>query len=218
MVVAFGHSTEGALLAGVALAASSVGIAARTFSDLGALRSRAATVVLGAAVVDDVAVLAFLPLVLGAEAGSSTVGVLFGLAAAVVFVVLVAGAGSRLARRPSERLAPSQSGRVPFVPALIQCLGLALLAEVIGLAALVGAFLASMVVAETDARDQIAERMEPLFELLVPFFFVVTAARVDLSALGDAGMAFVAAAVGRRCWPSCSDAAPAPWDSPGGSG
>jgi Kef-type K+ transport system membrane component KefB len=196
VVVAFGHSTEGALLAGVALAASSVGIAARTFSDLGALRSRAATVVLGAAVVDDVAVLAFLPLVLGAEAGSSTVGVLFGLAAAVVFVVLVAGAGSRLARRPSERLAPSQSGRVPFVPALIQCLGLALLAEVIGLAALVGAFLASMVVAETDARDQIAERMEPLFELLVPFFFVVTAARVDLSALGDAGMAFVAAAVG----------------------
>lgn len=190
-VSAFGHPGSAAVLAGVALAASSVGIAARAFSDLGSLRSRVARTVLGAAILDDVAVLAFLPLAQGVGSGASLGAALFGLGGAAAFVVLVAGAGSRLARRHAQRLAPSATGRGPFVLALGLCLGLALLAEGIGLAALVGAFLAGMVVAETHAREQVAERMEPLFELLVPFFFVVSAAQVDLEALGGGGLPFV---------------------------
>ncbi len=59
-----GVDTGLAAPAALALAASSVGIAARAFGDLGALRSAPARVVLGAAVVDDVLVLAALPLVL----------------------------------------------------------------------------------------------------------------------------------------------------------
>src|SRR5919197_3096343 len=58
LVVAFGYPLRAGSLAAVALAASSVGIAARAFSDLGAIASRPARVVFGAAVVDDVAALA----------------------------------------------------------------------------------------------------------------------------------------------------------------
>ncbi len=73
------------------------------------------------------------------------------------------------------------------------CLGLAALAERVGLAALIGAFLAGMVLAETEHSEGLQRQMEPLFDFLVPFFFVVSAARVDPGALGDAGPGFLAA-------------------------
>ncbi len=189
-----GVDTGLAAPAALALAASSVGIAARAFGDLGALRSAPARVVLGAAVVDDVLVLAALPLVLRVGAGSSTVEVTAGVIGAVAFVVAVAGVGPRLARRLGTTILDvPRIRRSPFVLALVLCLGLAALAERVGLAALIGAFLAGMVLAETEHSEGLQRQMEPLFDFLVPFFFVVSAARVDPGALGDAGPGFLAA-------------------------
>jgi Na+:H+ antiporter len=183
-----------AATAAMALAASSVGVAARAFGDLGALGSAPARVVLGAAVVDDVLVLATLPLVQRLGTGSSGAEVSAGVVGAVAFVVAVAVVGPRLARRHGTRiLEVPRIRRSPFVLALVLCLGLAALAERVGLAALIGAFLAGMVLAETDAREGLQQQMEPLFDFLVPFFFVVSAARVDPGALADAGPGFLAA-------------------------
>jgi Kef-type K+ transport system membrane component KefB len=183
-----------AATAALALAASSVGVAARAFGDLGALESPPARVVLGAAVVDDVLVLAALPLVQGVGTGSSAVEVAAGVVGAVAFVIAVAVVGPRLARRHGTRILDvPRIRRSPFVLALVLCLGLAALAERVGLAALIGAFLAGMVVAETEHRDGLQPQMEPLFDFLVPFFFVVSAARVDPGALADAGPGFLAA-------------------------
>jgi Kef-type K+ transport system membrane component KefB len=81
------------------------------------------------------------------------------------------------------------------VLALALCLGLAALAEQVGLAALVGAFVAGMVLAETREHYALERRMEPLFDFLVPFFFVVAGARMDPGALADAGAAFVSVLV-----------------------
>jgi Kef-type K+ transport system membrane component KefB len=71
------------------------------------------------------------------------------------------------------------------------CLGLAALAEQVGLAALVGAFLAGMILAETRERYELDRQMQPLYDLLVPFFFVVTGAEMDPSRLGSGNVDLV---------------------------
>lgn len=195
---AFGFSPKVSAVVALALSASSVGIAARAFADLGALRSRPARVVLGAAVLDDVIVLAALPLVLAAASGSGggpDMGVWLGVVVAIVFIALVAFGGSKLVRRFRGLLDRPRMHRAPFILALGLCLGLAAAAEQLGLAALVGAFLAGMVLAETREQYQLEHRMEPLFDFLVPFFFVVSATRLDPASLTGAGAGLAVALV-----------------------
>ncbi len=194
VLVGLGIPGEAAAPAALALAASSVGIAARAFGDLGAIGSRPARTVLGAAVVDDVLVLAALPLVLEVGSGSTAGSLVAGVLGAIAFVVVLSVIGPRLARRHLTTLMETpRIRRGPFVLALILCLGLAALAERVGLAALIGAFLAGMILAETEHREGLERQMEPLFDFLVPFFFVVSGARMDPGALGDAGPGFLAA-------------------------
>ena len=192
IVRAFGYSNRAGAVAGVALAASSVGIAARVFSDLGEVGSRPARVVFGAAVIDDVVVLAALPIALGTGGRGSVVT---GVAGAIAFVVLAAAIGTPFFRRYARVLDAPRVRRSPFVLALAVCLGLAAAAEQVGLAALVGAFLAGMVLAETRERFDLDRRMEPLFDFLVPFFFVIAGARLDPGSLGNAGAGFIAALI-----------------------
>src|SRR5439155_2217300 len=115
IVRAFGYSNRAGAVAGVALAASSVGIAARVFSDLGEVGSRPARVVFGAAVIDDVVVLAALPIALGTGGRG---GVVTGAAGAIAFVVLAAGIGTPFFRRYAGLLDAPRVRRSPFVLAL----------------------------------------------------------------------------------------------------
>src|SRR6185503_13892783 len=103
--------------------------------------------------------------------------------AALGFIVLVVAVGPHLARRHGSRLAAPAARHSAVVPALVLCLGLAALAERAGLAALVGAFLAGMVLAETREQVPLEEGMRPIADFLVPFFFVTAGARVDLNTL-----------------------------------
>src|SRR3954468_5425307 len=100
VLAAFGVPGDVAAPAALALAATPVGIAARAFGDLGAIGSRPARVVLGAAVFDDILVLAALPLVLRIGSSGGSIGsVVAGVAGAILFVALVAVVGPRLAKR-----------------------------------------------------------------------------------------------------------------------
>jgi Na+:H+ antiporter len=198
VMASFGSTVREGLLVGTALAASSVGIAARVFHDLGLAASPQARVVVGASVVDDVVVLALFPFVFGLGAhGTSWGSALIGLAGIAAFVLLVIGPASRITRRHPSLLGRPRVSRAPFVLALIICLGLAALAEQVGLAALVGAFVAGMVLAESRERYELDRRMLPLFDFLVPFFFVVAGAQMDPRALGSGnlGLAGVLVAV-----------------------
>ena len=91
-----------------------------------------------------------------------------------------------LARYPTTLKAPTftQTG---LLPAVLLCLGLAAIAGEIGLAAIIGAFLAGMVVAETRSTAQVEEAVKPLYAFFPPFFFVFIGLEVDLDALADAG-------------------------------
>jgi Kef-type K+ transport system membrane component KefB len=67
-------------------------------------------------------------------------------------------------------------------------LGLAAAASYLGLAAIIGAFLAGMIAAETEQRHTLGMQLQPILSFLVPFFFVMTGAQVNLLELGSASV------------------------------
>jgi Kef-type K+ transport system membrane component KefB len=164
--------------------------------ELGVLRSDEARIILGAAVIDDVLGLILLAVVTSAaQATASPLAIALVSLQAMAFVVFVGWAGSHVTRRYSARLDVVRRHLGLLSVGLIAMLGLAALAGVIGLAGIIGAFLAGMVLAESREREELAETVRPVYEFLVPFFFVVTGTRVTLSALGEPGTLALAAVI-----------------------
>jgi len=93
--------------------------------------------------------------------------------------------GTRVTQRWPQVLTAPRFADSPLMPAVIGCLGMAALAAQIGLAAIIGAFLAGMIVAETKEQHPIENEVAPLYAFFPPFFFVVIGAEVSLSALTD---------------------------------
>ena len=85
----------------------------------------------------------------------------------------------------------------PLVPAFILMFAVALVSAAIGLAAIIGAFVAGLIVAETEAQDELEHEIRPLGQIFTPFFFAVTGAQVDLAALLDPAIAVLADRAGR---------------------
>jgi Na+:H+ antiporter len=197
--LAIGESTETSVFLGAALAATSAGITSATFLQLGIAGSRAARTVLGAAVVDDILALVLLSVAVGmaADDGVDAGKIALALAVAVAFVAFVALGGARLLQSRPRLLEAPRFADSPLLPAVIVCLGLAAFAAEIGLAALIGAFLAGMIVAETKEQSSIEEEVRPLYSFFSPFFFAFIGIELDLGALfeGDALLLLVAVTV-----------------------
>ena len=73
----------------------------------------------------------------------------------------------------------------PLVPAFMLMFALALISAYVGLAAIIGAFVAGLIVAETEAQEELEHEMRPLAQIFTPFFFAFTGAQLDLGALAD---------------------------------
>jgi Kef-type K+ transport system membrane component KefB len=91
----------------------------------------------------------------------------------------------------------------PLVVSLLAMLALAALAQFIGLAGIVGAFFAGMMFAETCDRTELDRQAKPIYEWLVPYFFVVTGMRVEPAlflqpAVLVPGLALTAIALGTK--------------------
>jgi len=137
---------------GAALCATSVGITARVLSDLGRQTSTEARIILGAAVVDDVLGLVILAVVAGVVAGDAvsivSVGSLIGRSAGFLAAALLFGPW--LARRLFAATSRLRGPGVLLTTGLAVCFALSWLSARIGLAAIVGAFAAGLII---DARD-----------------------------------------------------------------
>jgi Kef-type K+ transport system membrane component KefB len=194
---AIGAGLEESLFLGAALMATSAGITSAVLLDLGAGDRPAARTILGAAVVDDVLALVLLSVVVGVagEDGVSLTGVAVLLLGAVAFIGVVAVGGSRLLGRYPRALTAPSFTQTGLLPAVLLCLGLAALAAEIGLAAIVGAFLAGMVVAETKEHTEVEDAVRPLYAFFPPFFFAYIGLQIDLGALADGGALLLLAAV-----------------------
>ncbi len=176
------HNTIEAMFIGAAMVATSVGITARVLADLGILDSRVARVILGAAVIDDILSLLVLAVVTGMGKGAiSYLKIAVITLEAVGFVAFIVVIGKRLVFRVAPRLSFIKSRNAPFILAVLFCLSLSVLASKIDLAAIVGAFMAGMVLAELNMEYNFSLKFESLYDFLVPFFFVVMGTQVDLS-------------------------------------
>jgi Kef-type K+ transport system membrane component KefB len=184
-----GHPPLVAVFVGATLTATSVGITARVLADLGRLQDAAAKVVLGAAIVDDILGLIILAVVTGiAEKGSvsiTSVGLLTGKA--VVFLVVAIVLGVRLAPRLLRWVGLMRSRGTLIVYSVIFAVALAAVADLIGLATIIGAFAAGLVLATTERRAHIEERIKPVADLLVPIFFVTVGMKVQPAILNPFG-------------------------------
>ena len=184
-----GEPAATSIFLGAALVATSVGITSAVLIELGALSTRRARTILGAAVVDDILAMVLLAVAVGlaAEGGVDATSIAVVILLALGFVGFVALGGTRLLRAQPRLLSAPRFSESPLLPAVILALGLAALASEIGLAAIIGAFLAGMMVAETKEQHPIEDEVAPLYAFFPPFFFVFIGLQVDLEAFADAG-------------------------------
>ncbi len=201
-------STYVALFIGATLTATSVGITARVLKDLEKNQLPESRVILGAAVIDDVLGLVILAVVTGvigaADRGSelalSEVAVTLGKA--VAFLVLSLVIGIWLSPRMFKFASRLRAGMVLLAFALAFCFGLAWLADFIGLAPIVGAFAAGLILEDvhyaelkTKEHHTLEQLVHPLSNFLVPIFFVLMGMRTDLQSFTAPGVLSLAAAL-----------------------
>ena len=183
------------------LCATSVGITARVLKDLGRVQGPEARIILGAAVIDDVLGLIILAVVVGIVATGEIQVLAIGQITllSVAFLGAVILLGDRLVRAavPLFRALDRQHSKLLFPLALAFLM--AWLSNQIGLATIVGAFAAGLILNEehfashAEART-VAESFEPLESIFVPIFFVLMGLQVNLAAfLNPATLLFTGA-------------------------
>lgn len=178
----FGASRIESIFVGAAMVATSVGITARVLAARGLLQERASKIILAAAVIDDV--LGLLVLALVSSLARDQVH-LAGLAAtaflAFGFTYIVARFGARVFQRVVPKIESKLSVKeAQFNLALILLFALSLLAVYIGVAAIVGAFLAGIAFSET-ADHRVHDLVHGSTELLVPFFLAGIGLRLHIA-------------------------------------
>ena len=175
------NQTE-ALFVGAAMVATSVGITARVLSEHGRLQERASKVILAAAVIDDVLGLIVLAVVSSVARNQfDWLPLSMTALAAIAFTLIVAKWGTRslavVIPSAQKRLRLTEA---QFFLAMVLLFGLSLAAIFVGVAAIVGAFLAGLALAETVPM-RVKTLTHGVTELLVPFFLVGIGLNVDLT-------------------------------------
>ena len=174
LMKAWGSTSVESLFVGTALVATSVGITARVLSGMGLLDAPTARIILGAAVIDDILGLLVLAVVSSMAAGTvNYVGILTTAALAIGFTVFVAVVAAPVVTRVAPRANQLRSGHGMFILGLLLCLGLSVAAAYIGVAAIIGSFLAGMALAEAaEVHPNMHRQINGVTEFLVPFFLV----------------------------------------------
>jgi Kef-type K+ transport system membrane component KefB len=191
---------------GATLTATSVGITARVLKDLGKSHTAEARIILGAAVIDDVLGLVILAVVAGVVAAAnqgqalSYGAIALVLLKAATFLVVALALGVYLSRRLFWLASRLEESGVLLAIGLAFCFTVAWLGSLIGLAPIVGAFAAGLVLEDLHYRPFVGrgerslnELIEPIASFLVPVFFVTLGARTDLRVFGQAGVFGLAA-------------------------
>ncbi|PSR16277.1 sodium:proton antiporter [filamentous cyanobacterium CCP3] len=185
LIALFGIDTIPAVFAGAALTATSIGITAKVLAEMQQLSSKEGQIIIGAAVLDDVLGIIVLAVVASlAKTGEIEIlNVVYLIAGAAAFLVGSIFIGRLLS--PYFVMVVNQMrtrGQV-IISSLIFAFVLAYIAAAIQLEAILGAFAAGLILAETSKHKELEEQISPIADMLVPIFFITVGARTDLSVL-----------------------------------
>ncbi len=168
------------LFIATAILATSVGISVKVLQDMGLIKHKVACIVLGAAVLDDILALIALAIVKGlARQQFNALEFSLLIVESIAFVGFLTWWGPRVAKRTRKWVEKLNIPEGPFVLSVILCLGLAELADVIGLAAIIGSFMAGIVIDEMAGVYDLENKVKYVNEFLLPFFFVMMGAHLD---------------------------------------
>jgi glutathione-regulated potassium-efflux system ancillary protein KefC len=184
VAVLFGVDWRLALVAGLGLAMSSTAIGLGVLNERNLMATRAGQSVLSVALLQDIAaipILAIVPLLAstGATAqdgnGWLAAGKAFAVIAAIVF-------GGRLLLRPALRwIARSETPEIFTAAALLLVVATAALMQSVGLSMALGAFLAGVLLAESEYRRELETDLEPFKGLLLGLFFIAVGMSIDFA-------------------------------------
>ena len=173
------------LFIGAALVATSVGITSQVLVDLGVLTRDFSRVILGAAVIDDVLGMVVLAVVSGLQGEFALNDILLVVVEAVVFVAFFVFLAPRLFDRALHGRLGDLFRAETMQSALVLVLGVAVLAQWIGLAAIIGAFLAGVLMSEHAENLGLLAGTRPLYAFLTPLFFAYIGVRVNVAQFAE---------------------------------
>jgi Kef-type K+ transport system membrane component KefB len=196
-----GESRLAHIFIGATLCATSVGITARVLKDTGRLKTREARVILGAAVIDDVFGLLILAVVAGVIKAAATgatlslAGFVWIAAKALLFLIFALLVGRYVTPSIFRGAGQLETRGMLLALSIAFCFLLAWVAAIVGLAPIVGAFAAGLVLddlhfltfPERNKRD-LLHLLSPVSTLAVPIFFVLMGLRVDLRVFANPGL------------------------------
>lgn len=206
VIMAVDGDMNHAMFMAAAMVATSVGITARIIKDMKLMDTREARIIIGAAVIDDVLGMIVLAIVKGmAESGVSIANILSISIQAVAFVLVIILACMFVVPRiydyfDDRRQRAVAAGKVPYsvnklVLSIIVCLILSAFAEYIGLAAIIGAFLAGMLFADHAWEWDLEHKIESITTLFISFFFLNVGLQVDIGTLTDSSVLILAVGI-----------------------
>ena len=197
--LALGFDMRAALVAGAALSLSSTAIVVQLLSDSKRLGSQTGRLSFAILLMQDLAVIPFLLLlpILGQRVeGNIIVSVLLAVLQAAVAVAIIIGVGRFLLRPLLRLVARTGSSDLFMAAALLIAVGAAAAASLAGISMTLGAFIAGLMLAETEYRRAIEAVIEPFKGLLLGTFFLVIGLKLDLDTLFAAPVYTLSLAVG----------------------
>ena len=180
---AIGAPWRTALFFGAILTATSVAITARTLMDMDLTRSKLSQTILAAAVIDDIVGLMILAVVLTISGSGEQGGIVFTLAREGIYLLIVLPIFWVLIPPLTNWLKHLKGTGSLFVMILGLTFLFSYLAQIAGLASMVGAFLMGVIFGRTSESTSIQKQVEPIYYFMAPIFFVSIGVAVHLDQL-----------------------------------
>jgi CPA2 family monovalent cation:H+ antiporter-2 len=186
VVQALGYDWKAGIVLGGALAMSSTAIVSKMLAERSELGTPHGRDVMGILLFQDLAVVAFLILIpsLSGTAGDPALALAGALGKAAVALAIILFVGQGPMRAWFRLVARQRSSELFVLNVLLVTLGMAELTELAGLSLALGAFLAGMLISETEFRYQVEEDIKPFRDVLLGLFFITIGMMLDLRGAG----------------------------------
>jgi monovalent cation:proton antiporter-2 (CPA2) family protein len=183
--IMFGMEFSHALFLGLLLSATSVSISVQTFKELGHLKSKESTTVLGAALLDDILVVISLAVMMSFLTSSDvSLGLVIGKK--ILFFVIIIILGWKVVPIIMKKLASIKITEPVISVGIVICLFFSYIAEYFGVAGIIGAFAAGIAISQTKYKKEVEKKLEPIaYSIFVPVFFVSIGLSVSFVGLSE---------------------------------